>query len=445
MSRIRHVQAGTPSELLRHVIERPELVAAVRDLEGAQLAQLITHVGLEDAGEIVALASTEQLVQVFDEDLFRATTVGGDEDFQPARFGLWLHVLSEAGDAFLAGRLSSLPRELLVLGIHRLILVLDMDALAVDMEQLDEDEANHTEKALERGLCEEWEEFRLIARDAEHWDVLWNALLALDRDHHDLVRHIIERCAALDTEFIEDNGGLYEVLTSDEMLESDISAEREDRLAAAGHVAPADARAFLKLADRAEPPSERDPLTRAYFRELSHANPKQPARLKTTQAPSQAIAALTQLIQSSAHSALALPKPKRGAKQVRGEEAGEAPGAALAQSENATPHTRLDAALNELRDLDPVRASERLEEIAYLANVLIAGGVHEGRKPRPVEALELALEACDRGLTRLLDQPGRSAKPEPAEQTQLPTPLSEAAQVLFTTPADILFRIGYRA
>ena len=253
MNQIRHHKAGSPSELLRHIVERPELVAAVRELEGEQLAQLIARVGLEDAGEIIALASIEQLERVFDEDLFRATTLGGDEEFQPQRFGLWLHVFAEAGDEFLAERLRALPRDLLILGIHRLVLVLDLDALAVDMSQLDEDEATYTEKALERGIYEEWEEFRLIARDAEYRDVLWAALLTLDWDHHTLVRHIVERCAALDAEYIEDNGGLYEVLTSDEMLENDLSADRADRRAASGYVAPADARASQARESRRAP------------------------------------------------------------------------------------------------------------------------------------------------------------------------------------------------
>ena len=66
--------------------------------------------------------------------------------------------------------------------------------------------------------------------------------------------------------YIEENGGLYEVLTSEEMLEADVAGERADRRASAGHVAPADAAAFLAM-DGDDP--SRDAITRAYFRDVT--------------------------------------------------------------------------------------------------------------------------------------------------------------------------------
>ena len=44
--------------------------------------------------------------------------------------------------------------------------------------------------------------------------------------------------------------------------------------------------------------------------------------------------------------------------------------------------------------------SQRIEELGYLANVLIAGS--SGRRPRPVEALEQAIAVCNTGLERAL-------------------------------------------
>jgi hypothetical protein len=409
---------------LRRVLERPELVAAVRELPGAVLGGLIERIGLEDAGEIVALASAEQLAQVFDQDLWRAQRAGADEDFQPARFGLWLEVLAEAGDEFLARRLAALPEDLLLLALHRAVLVLDIDALAVKMAELGED-AEWTEKALESaGHYEEWEEFRLIVRMPEHWDVLWGGLLALDRDDHGLVRDLIERCAALDTEFINGNGGLYEVLTSEEMLENDLGAEREDRRAVLGHVAPADARAFLSLAKRNEAAQERDSVTRAYFRGLGAARNAGP---EARREPSRAEQQLTRLVAEAqpltaqrAAAVTALPGSKRRATK----------GAALVRATGERLGRSLfEQALAELQQREPELASQRLEELAYLANVWIAGGSHEGRRPRPVEALEFALAACSAGLERACaEAPGESS-----------------ARVLARTPADLLFRRGYTA
>ena len=48
--------------------------------------------------------------------------------------------------------------------------------------------------------------------------------------------------------------------------------------------------------------------------------------------------------------------------------------------------------MTDLRHRDPALFSTRAREVGYLVNVWIAGGAHDGRRPRPVEALELVLE-----------------------------------------------------
>ena len=196
------------TNLLLRILERPALVAAVRELPGAVLGKLIERIGLEDAGELVALATTAQLERVFDDDLWRAERAGGDETFRPERFALWLRVMLDAGEDLMVQRLCELPEELLALAVHRLVLVLDMDVLA---EQLapDDEEAQALARALETSVVEEWEEFRLIARDPDVWDDVWGALLSLDREHHDRLRAILEACCAMSTEFISGQGGLF--------------------------------------------------------------------------------------------------------------------------------------------------------------------------------------------------------------------------------------------
>lgn len=115
--------------LLDRILSTPDLVRAVRALPPSTLASLVTRVGLEDAGEIVSLATTEQLVHLFDEDVF-----GEDEALDPARFALWLEVLLEAGDAFTADRVTSLPDDLVRAAVHAFVMVLDLDAIAVEVQ-----------------------------------------------------------------------------------------------------------------------------------------------------------------------------------------------------------------------------------------------------------------------------------------------------------------------
>ena len=177
------------TQLLMRILERPGLVAAVRELPGAVLGKLIDRIGLEDAGELVALASTAQLERVFDDDLWRADGAGGDETFRPERFVLWLRVIAEAGEDHLVERLCELPQDLIALAVHRLVLVLDMDVVAEQLGWAGK-EAEPIADALDDSTFEEWEEFRVIAREPDAWDDVWSALLSLDRDHHDRLRAI---------------------------------------------------------------------------------------------------------------------------------------------------------------------------------------------------------------------------------------------------------------
>jgi len=394
MRSIARVHVPDSTKLLLRILERPDLVAAVREMPGAALGQLIDRIGLEDAAELVALATTAQLERIFDDDLWRADRAGGDETFRPERFALWLRVMLEAGDAVLVQRLCELPQDLLALAVHRLVLVVDFDVVEEQLSFGDE-EAQALEGALVNSAVEEWEEFRLIAREPDAWDDVWNALLLLDRDHHDRLRAILEQCCEMSTEYISGQGGLFQVLTADEKLESDVAAAREDRRGAEGFISPADARAFLELARRGEGGDARDPITRAYFRALNVPAAEAEAA-PTIASPSAALAALG------------------------------------AQEGLVHVAARLfEQAMSDLRERDPARFAARVREVAYLMNVWIAGGTHEGRRPRPMEALEMVLQTCEAGMRTLL-----AASPATPEH---------ALAVLLRTPADALFRRGFRS
>jgi hypothetical protein len=423
MKSLSRLHDSASTALLMRILERPGLVAAVRELPGAVLGKLIDRIGLEDAGELVALASTAQLERVFDDDLWRADRTGGDETFRPERFALWLRVMQEAGEGALVQRLCELPEDLVALAVHRLVLVLDVDVIEEQLGPGDE-EAEQLERVLENAAFEEWEEFRVIAREPDAWDDVWNALLALDRDHHDRLRGILERCCEMTTEYISGQGGLFQVLTADEMLDSDVAAARDDRRSAEGFVSPADARAFLELARRGGAAGERDPITRAYFRGLAKppAAPKADApragAAERGAAPVD-VGDLAALLREA--EVIAPPTAQRLLAGVTGDSKG-------GQAHLAAP--LFEQAMTDLRHRDPVLFSTRVRELGYLVNVWIAGGAHEGRRPRPTEALELVLKTCEAGIRAHL---GASAV----------TP-AQALAVLAQTPADALFRRGFR-
>jgi hypothetical protein len=409
---LRRRNRPSSTQLLARVLDTPELARELQELPAGALAKLVAEVGLEDAGELVALATTEQLAELFDEDLWNNRRPGEAERFDDARFALWLEALLEAGDALVAERLSALSEDLLLLAFSRRVLVLPLEHLRAELEP-DDDAADAAEKALSDCLSEEFDEFLVVARRPDGWDALLAALLALDRDHHDLLTRLFEQIAATSSSYIDAAGGLPAALGAEEMLESDALAERDDRRAAQGYVAPRDAAAFLKLArgPGETPATEHDPLTRAYFRDLERTRAAaRPARTVRDRKP----LALAALLRDAG--VVGAPAP---------------PLLASAGAESREP--AFASAMRLLREREPRLFAERSEQLAYLANVLIAGALFENRRVRPIEAVRVAIAICSRGLELCAGE----VTARGAAQAWL--------AALLAHPSDGLFRIGFRA
>lgn len=431
MTQLQRPILPTANQLLNHLFENPRLLAAVRELPGPVLGRIIDAVGLEDAAELVALATTQQLEAVFDEDLWRLERGNWEEHFNPARFALWLHAFSEAGEDAVIGRLTELPLDFVILAVHRLVLVIDIETLAVEMSN-SPDDLDQVEKALESCLFEEWEEFRLIARDHSVWDEICAALFALDRDHHELLHRILERCAAMSSEWIDDNGGLYEVLSSDDMLEGDVRDERDDRRGQQGYVSPADARAFLELARTgAGDLATRDAITKAYFRGLSRTSAKAGVHRKP-RVPKPAANGVSLLKLLGEANGVETEHATRRLDQSTHRSASGA--IAVRDASGGPTQCLLDCALAQLYKTDPNLYNERMEELSYLANVMIAAPQNQRRRLRPVEALETVLHLTNRGLEMKLSISAQQAKAEA---------LRAATALLSVTTADCLFRPAY--
>src|SRR6266481_5967060 len=83
--------------LLDRILDTPHLAQVVPRLPPEVLHRVVQSCGLEDCGELVALATPAQLARVFDLDLWRTDQPGLDEQFDADRFGVWLEVLMESG------------------------------------------------------------------------------------------------------------------------------------------------------------------------------------------------------------------------------------------------------------------------------------------------------------------------------------------------------------
>jgi hypothetical protein len=386
------------TDLLSRLIERPDVARLVRSLPTDRFSALVREIGIEDAGEIVALATTEQLVAAFDEDLFVNARPGEREAFDRRRFVTWLEVLMEAGDHAVARRLTELSEDFVAHALSNMVFVFDYEELRDRIGRSRRGAA--ADRALDHALNEEIEGYLLVARDDEGWDAVLALVLALDRDHRSLLVRILDRCAAAARPHLDDFDELTEILSNAESLAEDVEAEREDRRSAAGYVEPRAAKSFLTLArtpvdDLANAP--RDPVTRAYFRRFERA-PKPESVPAEVDVVERALAALP---------AADAPAPE------------DAP--------------QLVAALQVLAEGSPARFEARLEELAYLANVIQAGLAIGDRRLRPAEAAQAALATVALGAELVLRERGLASSPE-----ALQTMLDEHS-------ADLLFRRGSSA
>jgi len=294
------------SDRLARIAESRRIERLIPRLQPEVLHRLIQRRGLADCVDIVALATPEQLMAVFDVDLYRSSRQGGDETLDAERFGLWLEVLMEAGVAVAAEKLMAMDAGFLVGALAQHIRVFDRAATARD--------------AFEIGG------YVVEPRQTSSWDAIVALLLHLDSEHHDDFNCVMRGCRELSNAGFELDG-VHDLLGDSEQHLFDVAFDREQRREKQGYVTPAQARAFLQLArerPREGAALERNPIAAAYLR-------------------------------------------------------GSAPVAGL------------------IRAHDHVPSDRALEELAFLANVLMAGGAVDGRAFTPEEASRAAAAVCTLG------------------------------------------------
>ena len=116
--------------LLERIAATAPLAQLVPRLPPEVLHRVIEHCGLEDCGELVALATPGQLAHVLDRDLWPADLPGLDERFDAARFGTWLEVLVELGAPAAARTLASMDPDLVVAGFAAHVRAFDPGSVA---------------------------------------------------------------------------------------------------------------------------------------------------------------------------------------------------------------------------------------------------------------------------------------------------------------------------
>lgn len=362
------LHSRSATALIHRILSTPDLVNQIQSLPAPTLLKLVHKIGLEDSSEILSLASTEQLHRVVDEDLWRNT--GKKEEFDPARFLIWLQVLEEMGYQRAGARLSEMDEDFLTLALSHYLFVLNLEAVSFLRAQVigDSWEDDRLEKILESYHTHEFGELLALAKPHAPWDTLHPLLLSLEEADSSMLGRILERLALAGEAKAEREGGLYEVLSSEEMLEGDAGFAREQRRTRDGFVPASDASAFVAWVkstpkESIEASTEPDPVSRAYFRDYKGLM-IQGASPEPTKAPSPLLLGL-----------LDEEKP--------------------AQPQLAGPQGKFSQLL---ASLSPEEHEQFLLELNFLAQVVMQTEKQRGGPLRPAEAAERVMKRCEAGL-----------------------------------------------
>jgi Family of unknown function (DUF6178) len=246
--------------LLRMLLAEP--AEEIRSLPAPLLLEVVSEVGLEDAGDLLALASREQLEALLDEDSWSPD----GESIDPGRFSLWLQVLLESQPD--RSRLHELDDDFIAYGLAQLVVVLDLDQLAPRISSRSARAGEAFEKALESAPSLEIEPYRIVFRREEVTEALTSFLLWMDQEDSSRLQNLLERLASFGEDLAEEHGGWTELLSSLESAAAEQSQARDQRRAALGFVSPTDAKAFLAQSPESLiKKSGLDPVSHAFFRD----------------------------------------------------------------------------------------------------------------------------------------------------------------------------------
>ena len=379
--------------VLDRILDTPCLEHVVPRLQPELLHRVIQSCGLEDCGELVVLATPEQLTRIFDLDLWHSAQPGMDEQFDADRFGLWLEVLAEFGASAAARKLAQMDADLVIAGLAQHARVFD-GAVLTPYRTTDGVDSTGTREPDHTLACEVGG-YRLFAKRTDSWEAIVAILVSLDAEYPDYFHQVMRGCRALSNSGREPDG-LHDVLANEHQIMFDVALDRERRRDDQGYVTAAQSRAFLEMSRQLRltsdtlPPA--NPVARAYLDSLdavkaTYIKPRRwPASERPVPSadPVEAAAALADVLLEAGIIA-------------------QQPRALLTGPQGQSgDHNR---ALHQIRthmqfvfDCDDAAYARRSEELTYLANTIMAGCALQGRSFTAQEAWDAVVAVCNLGL-----------------------------------------------
>jgi hypothetical protein len=336
--------------------------ASVADLPAGELLRHIDAVGLADAGSLMASLSPTALATVVVEAAWQDGPAGSE--LQATVLVDWLEVWLEEGEDFAAERLAALDDDFLTLCFADLLEIEDLEIGGLQRCGEEDDDGQWYEVA-ERLV---FDRFQVGVRGSDGGDVLRSALVAWWDHEPDRLLWLLGRISAEDGALGSPMRAAY--------LRHDMAAAREQARERQGYVAMSAARAFLAMASVGELSALLS--MEAYDPESArHLRRGQPDAGRQTSQPldhAEAADLDRQLVVVDGRS------------------------------------SRLQERLREQAAQDPVGVERAAAELAYLANVLLAGVVDRLVSRDPQDARDHVMAICNLGL-EVIEHAGGSVTP----------------------------------
>jgi hypothetical protein len=387
---------------LQRLLDGPDLARVAPHLAPEVLHRLIRRAGVEQCVDLVEAFSPRQLTAVLDLDLWRPPLPGANEELDADRFGEWVEALVDRDPATAARVIARCDRSLVVTALSRFIRVHDPGVL--EPTEATDDERPQDLLFAAEGLTAEVGGYVVQARREEGWDAIVLLLVELSAVEPACFHALLDGCRRLSNDGRE-RDGLDDLLDAPDQSLHDVTLERDDRREARGFSTAADARAFLALARQGRSRQRSNPIAAAWTRR-SDATPSDgtgESSYRLSLRPGADATSVEATLEPLESEALEEVARVLIAEDLLTEPPPFLLGAGDAAGEGSEG---LQALMEYLREQHPEILLARGQELALLANALVAGCRLQSRPFTPREASEAAAATCSLGLRRQPAPPG---------------------------------------
>lgn len=364
--------------LLRQLLDNPHLPAYIANLDTPTLHKLVSEIGKEDAQELIAFATPAQVKDLIETEAWQPETPGAEEKFDPARFLEWLTLWEDMDESFLTDQLRGIGSDLFALALDAYTVVIDIHAVGLS------------------GDADVFSNYAVLPKDDSSWPTMQHLLSVVWDEDPDFIESALATCCRQRSLLSENT-----TIAASDVLETDVASDRDQHRQSLGHVTPLSASVFLGAARTASIDDliidvAYDPIAASYLasaRKLrqeddpgdatdSNGAREQPDTQTEDESGRQAISALLASVNISP----------------------AAPSARLLAGPGAAGELYLKEALRSLGERNAEAMALRLDEIVYLANILVAGTTVQGGQFSEAEAVKCVYATCNLGITYCLEE-----------------------------------------